>query len=70
MGKCKVRVHHLTLDLGSSGVSEVIVEVDREVAEARRILDRESHHCSLEISVDASSACRVLPHVHGVESEL
>jgi hypothetical protein len=45
MGKCKVRVRHLTLAPGTLGVSEGIVEEDGEEAEARQILDRERHYC-------------------------
>jgi hypothetical protein len=68
MGKSKVRVRRLTLALGAQVGDAGETEADKE--EDRRILDRE-HHCrTLVLSASLSSARRVRPHVHDVESVL
>jgi hypothetical protein len=68
MGKCKVRVRRLTMAPGALG--DAGDEDDGDEAEARQILDRE-HHCrTMVLSATSSSARRVRPNVHDVESML
>jgi hypothetical protein len=64
MGRCKVRIHRLTLALGVLG-NMIQNEEDRD-DEEDRILAQEVLHNAMEVSVASSSSWKVLPHVHGI----
>jgi hypothetical protein len=70
MGKCKVRIHRLTLAPGAIGDGKVREELGTVVEEASRILDQERHHRAMEVLVASSSIRQPHPHVHGVKSQL
>jgi hypothetical protein len=68
MGRCKVRIHRLTLAPGDLENMARHVKQEGLAEEEACIRDRELLHNALEVSIMRSSARKIRPHVHGVGS--
>jgi hypothetical protein len=70
MGKCKVRVHKLTLAPGSLGSSIAGERAEEQDDEEECLHDREHLHNALEVLITSSSSRKVHPHIHGVVNKI
>jgi hypothetical protein len=66
MGKCKVRIHRLTLAPGDLENRAHDVKLEGLAKEEDRILDHELLKNALEVSIASSSTRKIRSHVHRV----